>query len=467
MKKIIFISFLLFSLVSGLSAQTSLSLATFEESANDLLFLGDYTSHGDNFWYDSARFIEGGLPQTGTNPNKSGINTSDQCVWAINVADADWWGNFMTLGLSTPITITLSNCYLHFMAYRSIQPKDFCVGFNDRNESEGRVYSGKLKADGVWENVVVDLSSKIGEEMDFIGFILSANWEAPRTGWSTAVYAFDNFALSNSSLPPDVTLIDGSALHIGFESQSEINQWVQEFDLQNENNSAAIIDNPFTSSTVNSGGKILQFDKSDQASWWQGYRINFNGLMPVGDENPNYLHALIYVPADVLGEELSIDVQLCAKDHLGNENAELFTVWDDQVDEWLDLVMDINKIEYLKEVTVRYDLRKDIEDDYINSPANTFYLDEIVFNKDENARTDIETGVRDVFTGSFATVTTEAGAIKIRSAKNISVQLYNITGGLIRSADATGTVTLPVEKGIYIVKINSINGEQQITKIKL
>ena len=39
------------------------------------------------------------------NPSKSGINTSDKCVGATNVANADWWKNFLMLDLQEPVTI--------------------------------------------------------------------------------------------------------------------------------------------------------------------------------------------------------------------------------------------------------------------------------------------------------------------------------------------------------------------------
>jgi hypothetical protein len=459
------ISTLLFCLAFAWTTNAQ-TLATFENVENDNLYLSDYGASGDPFWYDNALFIDGGLPQIGDNPSKSGNNTSDKCLLAINIANADWWGNFAVLGLKNPVTITEANRYLHVKVYRSIQPKNFRLGFNDREEA-GEVFQGTVTNDATWENLVCDLGTKfMGETLEYLHIIWSTNWSDPREGWDAATYAFDDFTLSDNPLPPGIELVDGSALKIGYESQAEIDQWVQEFDLQNADNTAAIINNPFTNSEVNAGGKILQFNKSDQASWWQGYRINFKGIMAAGDDNPNYLHALVYVPAGVLEDGMmGVDVQLCAKDHMGNENAEVFTVWDDEVDEWIDLVMDINKIEYLKEVTVRYDLRKDAEDNYVNSPANTFYLDEIVFNKDGEPRTYIEAGIKETRSLPFATVTATAGAIKIASAKNAAIRLYNAQGKRIHSANVNGTVTLPVEKGIYIVKLNAPNGEQQIDKL--
>jgi hypothetical protein len=83
------------------------------------------------------------LPQIGDNSSKSGNNTSDKCLLAINIANADWWGNFAVLGLKNPVTITQANRYLHVKVYRSIQPKNFRLGFNDREET-GEVFQGTV-----------------------------------------------------------------------------------------------------------------------------------------------------------------------------------------------------------------------------------------------------------------------------------------------------------------------------------
>jgi hypothetical protein len=463
MKNIFFTLVLCLCFVPAMNAQT---LAAFEDLAEDNLLLSDYGTSGDPYWYESSLFVDGGLPQVGNNPAVGGNNTSAKCLLAINVADADWWGNFAVLGMKTPITITESNRYLHVKVYRSIQPKDFRIGFNGR-EDANIVFSGTVANDATWENIVCDLgASFMDADLEYIYIIWSTNWSDPRTGWESATYAFDDFTLSDSPLPPDVTPVDGNGLKIGFESQSEITQWVQEFDLINADNTAEIIDNPFTTSAVNSAGKALQFNKSADASWWQGYRIVFNNVLSVGGDYPNYLHTLVYIPGSVLEDGmLGVDVQLCAKDHTGKENTALFTVWDDEVDEWIDLVMEINQIEYLKEVTVRYDLRKNENDEYINSPANTFYLDEIVFDKDENPRTEINTGINKPAAQPLAKVTATGEAIQIYTSKNAGIQVYNVVGQLIESAYTSGNRSIPVNKGLYIVKVASENGEKQITKL--
>jgi hypothetical protein len=480
MRELIFTSLFLLSLIFGLQAQT---LATFEDEANDLAVFGTNDTGGGGFWFDSGRFVDGGQPQVGSNPAVGGINLSNKCLLAINAATfvtydsdgnqvvtgGDWWGNFCSIGLATPITITEANRYLHFMAYRSIQPKNFRVNVNgtaDGGNAGGNteIWNGKLKNDATWENVVVDLGVLIekGEPLSVISFVLSNNWDDPRGDWGVATYAFDNFALSNSSLPPDVTLINGNDLHIGFESQAETDLWVKEIDLINAGNSKEIISNPFTESAVNAQGKVLKFDKSVDASWWQGCRFDFNGIMAAGGtDNPQYLHVMVYVPQTVLEQDMiSIDIQLCAKDHLGNENIELFTVWDDEMDEWIDLVMEINQIDYLKELTVRFDLRKDADDNYINSPANTYYLDDIVFNKDSESREKIETGIKQIAGSPLANITDSNGIIYIKANQNAQIQVYDVVGKLV----ASNKTVVAAEKGVYIVNVTSGN-EKQTAKI--
>jgi hypothetical protein len=304
------------------------------------------------------------------------------------------------------------------------------------------------------------------EPLSVIRFVLSTNWSDPRTGWDAATYAFDNFTLSGSPLPPGVTLVDGSGLFIGFENQTEIDTWVHEIDLLNVSNAASIVDNPFGSANL-IGNKVVKFDKAADASWWQGYRIDFNGVMAVGGESPNMLHVLTYVPGAVFAAETdlaSIDIQLCAKDHLGNENTKIYTVWDDEIDKWTDLVLEINAIEYLKEVTVRYDLRSE-NDSYVNSPANTYYLDAIAFDKSDEPRVVTITGIHSATVENFAVVTSGFGELTVISPESANVEVYNLLGEQVHASLLKGELSIPLNSGLYIAKITSANNEVQISKI--
>lgn len=175
----------------AVNAQTTL-LADFEDgSAGKLKINKDY--QGSLF---SVK------PRVMDNPSKAGVNTSEKCVGATNVADADWWKNFLILDLQEPVVISDANRILTFMAYRSIQPKEMRIGFNTSEES-GQLYLGKLTTDGAWERISIDMAAFAGQTLKSIYIVLSCNWSDPRSGWGEATYCFDDFYLgAGEALPP-------------------------------------------------------------------------------------------------------------------------------------------------------------------------------------------------------------------------------------------------------------------------
>lgn len=178
-------------------------LATFEDNNTDKLTLSDH-------WFTSELFIS--PPGIYNNPDKSGINTSNKCFGAVNAPNADWWGNFYSLNLATPIVIGENNRYLSFMVYRSIQPKEMRIGFNGREDSD-EIFYGKAAHDAKWEKIVIDLgATRMGQTLDGIYFIFSCNWNEPRSGWGNAEYYFDNFELLGNlpSLPTAKVEIDAT-----------------------------------------------------------------------------------------------------------------------------------------------------------------------------------------------------------------------------------------------------------------
>lgn len=434
-------------------------LATFEDTNADQLSLGTK-------WHEPTLFtVE---PCIGDNPSKSGLNTSDKCFLAVNVANADWWGNFGELTFKTPVTITESNRYLKFLVYRSIQPKNFriCVNENGNQEHEAgfSVYEGSVSDDATWVGVVADLGTNwMGKTLTDITFIFSCNWSDPRSGWGVGTYAFDNFELSDNPIPTGVTVVDPTGFNINFQDQTAINKWVEKFDTLNVNNTYKIVDNPFTTSTVNGGGKAVEFYKSDLASWWQGFRTIFNGTLELND-NTKYLHTMVYVPFSALAGRDGVDVQLCAKDHTGTENNYTETVWDDQVDDWVDIVMELNDISYLKELTVRFDVQTDDAGNYINSPANTYYVDEITLNDSPDPRFEI-TGTKVVKSNNVHVYSTN-GFIHIADVSSpvSSVSIYNSIGALVSTATMHNSIDIAVSPGLYVVSVIS-NGENKVNKI--
>jgi hypothetical protein len=428
-------------------------LASFENPENDLLEIGEKE-------YMAEIFVL--APAIADNDVKAGLNTTNRVFKAVNVADADWWGNFGSLKFKTPMLITENNRYLKFLAYRSIQPKEFRITINTggayEHEQDWQAYYGKLSEDGVWQGVVVDLGNWIGQEITSMVFVFSTNWYDPRTGWGVATYMFDEFELSDNPLPTGVTeRIDLSGFNINFENTTVTNEWITQFDMLNEANSYEIVDNPETEG-ANRTPQAVKFDKSGEASWWQGFRMVFNGALKVSADN-KYLHVMVKVPTEVFEEIAAdereyVDVQLCAKDFSGREENYVETIWDDQF-EWMDIVMPLNSLTHVSELTVRFDILKDINtDEWINSPANTFYLDEITINDSPDPRTNIEAGIK-INELPEVRIYSSANGIAVSGLEKGSLKVYSVVGVLVASAEVTGKTAISLPKGLYIAKAES------------
>lgn len=200
-------------------AQTTL-LADFED--------GTYGQLKRNTDFTGALFST--KPTIMDNPVKTGINSSDKCVGAVNVADADWYKNFLILDLKEPVTITDENRVLTLLAYRSIQPKDMRIGINGYEEAN-EAYYGKLSADGVWERLSVDLGQKFyGQTLRQVYIVLSCNWSDPRSGWGEATYCFDDFSLgAGEALPNASVSIDPTMTYQTVQDFGASDCWTAEF----------------------------------------------------------------------------------------------------------------------------------------------------------------------------------------------------------------------------------------------
>lgn len=200
------------------SAQGTL-LADFENGSAGKLRIGTD--------YDSNLFTV--KPKVMDNPDKTGINPSNKCVGATNVADAGWWRNFLILELKTPVTIKDDNCFLSMMAYRSIQPKDIRIGINGYGDTE-QIFLGKLSADATWQELTFDLEAFYGQRLQKIYIILSCNWSDPSSGWGEATYCFDDIRLSGAEPLPDVSVsIDTSKCYQTIKDFGASDCWTTEF----------------------------------------------------------------------------------------------------------------------------------------------------------------------------------------------------------------------------------------------
>lgn len=216
MKKILVTLLTIISL--GSYAQTSL-LSDFEDGTTGKLSI--------NKDYKGSLFST--KPRVMDNPSKSGINTSEKCVGAVNIADTDWEKNFLILALSEPVVISDANRILTMSVYRSIQPKDMRIGFNGYEEAE-QMYIGKLSADATWERISIDMADYVGKTLNTIYIVLSCNWSDPRSGWGEATYCFDDISLgAGEALPPAEVKIDLSKTYQTVQDFGASDCWTAEY----------------------------------------------------------------------------------------------------------------------------------------------------------------------------------------------------------------------------------------------
>lgn len=199
--KILFLAVL--SAVTIISAEAEVILANFEND-NDKLSINLSLTN-------SSLFVQ--VPAIVDNPARQSVNQSNRCLGAINVANADWWQNFVNLRLKSAISITNDNRYLCFKAYRSIQPKMMRIGFNSY-ETDGLLFQGDLQKPCQWQEVVIDLGANyLGKVLSSLYIVFSCNWRDPRTGWETASYYYDDFVLRSADEMKLVTTIDIDDTH--------------------------------------------------------------------------------------------------------------------------------------------------------------------------------------------------------------------------------------------------------------
>ncbi len=376
-------SYLLIAEMLGLSATLQAEdvvLSTFEDGDNGLI--------NNTPWYDAGLYDQ--QPGVMANPLTDGLNTSSKCFGMVkkDMAGA-WWGAWTFLDLATPITITEENKYFKMMVYRSSKCGGTTIGWNT-NEGDCWLNSKDVSEYGVWQDMVWDLTDKIGTELKTI-VLLHYDWDGQNTPQSTLY--FDNLVLSSDPLPRGVTLMDGTGFGFGFEDESEMNKWVAKVEINDtENNAYSIVDNPYPEDDLNTSAKAMRFDKGDVTWWHGGPHFELNGLIQLGaDLGLQYLHVAVAIPPTAFDETGMCTIQTSAWDHLGKESETKHLLFEGQENKWNDLVFELTQeLNYLQKLAVRFDIRKDAEDEYINSPAGTFYVDAIEINADENPRTSIK-----------------------------------------------------------------------------
>ncbi len=431
---------------------------------------------------NDARYVNFGtdaepaFARTTVNPVKTGLNTSDNALQLSSLKGKSWWPDFLNLDLTEPITITEENRYLHFYHFRENLNQGFSVNINkdtpwEDSDKGTKRFDLNLSKPVVWEDVVIDLKWFMdnAETLSRICVLMDRNWGGGAE--SPTNYYFDEIVLNNSNLPRGVTILPDTEMEIFVGNTTSYNKWVGTLDTQHAENTSEIVANLFTTQmeTLNSAS-IMKFNKSANASWWQGARFVLTGTLPVGVAGASsYLHVMVNIPEMDATKDYYV-VQLNVKDFLGKQldSGDAIKYWTDDKGKWIDCVLDVTSLGYVSELSVRFDVRRDDKDAYINSPAGVFYLDAIAINGSEEARATVDapTRITTNLNKDNTKIFTANGNIVVEGDV-ASIEIYNILGGLVQKNRVNSSRTeIPIYKsGIYLVRTVSRNKNVFTSKV--
>lgn len=401
------------------------------------------------------------------NPETSGINKTAKSLYMSTTKGVDWWGNFLNFRLGTPITITNDTRYLHMFHFREILNNGWSVSLNvneplqDADKGTLR-FDGNNSATGKWEDIVIDLKYLIDNAipLEKMCIIVDKDWDGPRDNPASKYY-FDEVVLSNDPLQRGVNILAGTDL-LNCQDQAQIDALT--FDTQNATNTYEIIDNPFTTSMVDPGGKVLKFHKSAEASWWQGMKINFPGIHMITYGEKQYFHVLVRT-------DTICNIQLHVVDNTDVEHTEMFVYPKDEIDgDWFDLVWDLSSYTAIKALTVRFDVRVDASQNWINgTPARDFYMDEVVLDANPDQREMISSIGTELLPKPELQAYSKDRTIYFSLPDAYQANLFDLSGRIIVSKTLGGNsdlhaITVP-DNGIYILNVGTRKGKVAAVKI--
>jgi len=415
-------------------------------------------------WY--VDFGEGHFTTMVDNPATDGINKTAKSLYMDAYASIDWWGNFLNFRLGEPIAITEETRYMHLYHYRENLNDGWSFSLNV-NEPLGDGDKGNLRFDGnnskagVWEDIVIDLHYLIENAipLEKMCIIVDKDWNGPRENPPTKYY-FDEIVLNADPLQRGVTILEGTNL-LDCQDQWQIDQLT--LDPQNEANSFAIIDNPFTDSGINAEGKVLKFSKSDQAAWWQGMMVTFPGIHMINYGEKQYLHVMVRT-------DVECNIQLHIIDNTDVHHTEMFVYPKDEIDgDWFDLVWDLSSYMAIKAFTVRFDVQVDGEGNWINgTPARDFYMDEVVLDGNPDQREFISSVGHNLIDNKLRAYSVEK-TIYFSHPSPEQVYLFDMSGRMSYSSNLDGSEDLKAisvaTSGIYILKVRTREGKLATAKV--
>ncbi len=436
-------------------------------------------------WLNAA--IEVSVDTVVANPEKGGINETNQC-WMVTEANGGWWTNFWNVriadiaisnenayhegGMTHPIgepgsiTITEENRYLHVMHYRSALTQGFSMNINT-SKNHGNDAAGTFRWDsnnseaGVWQDHVFDLKALIDNEVAFCGFniIVNRSWGGVDNPAEPTSYAFDEIVLSSSAIPRGATILSGADNILNASDTAKINSFTFQESPTYDETTVDFMANPFGEDFLNPGGDVVKITKADSVTWWKAFNMDFNGMYLIEPGVTQYLHILFKA-------DTTMDFQISVRDIANKEYTSIETYDKEALTEYgfgfFDYVMDLSEMQGITSLAIRPNLQKNEDDTYNNDlPGSTVYIDEILIDGNPDIRMDPITTVNAIKTAEEINVQILAGnrQLNILGENLLSADVYTISGIKVKSQNLQQNATIAVaQQGIYLVKVNSVEG---------
>lgn len=377
---------------------------------------------------------------TGTNPDATGINTTASSLNLVEVAGVNWWDNLSVFTLTSPITISASNRYLHILFRTSdIAGGGFSVNLNT-NTLLGDSYKGttrfdaNLSANNSWQDIVVDLNYLITNNIQLSSFDMNPdlnNWG----GGSGGTYNFDEIILSNSPLPRGTTFLTGNNLY-DFEPGTAANITGISTSADANNPVTYPVANPYQTginTTANCGKRVA----ASTTNWWTGFSFTFINPVQV-DANHKYLHIMMAAPAD--GQQVSFDVKQGTTNVIADGVATITTA-----NIWQDVVLDVSSMAYISGMSIKCG-------NWNGTAAGDYYFDEIYIDGNSAPRTNQTTDLRNE-KSLFKAYSINKNIYIENNGSESSVQIFNENGKNIFDKKIQNSEAIPVSvSGLYFVK---------------
>jgi|GEM_PF-2938182 len=405
------------------------------------------------------------------NPTKAGLNTSNKVACGVRSATG---GNAFQAEFNIEPTVINTTKYLHVMV---LKPTHSVMSLNGRNNypvsgnSWDNVYSATHLNYSTVVNEWVDVVFKIdgdGRKIDRLVIGLDNCNPATRYTTDTNIY-FDKIELNTDPMPRGVSALPTKKTTFpeNFEGTSYIGDatyfpytysWVTPDAHRNKGCAyEAVVANPLKDA-VNGSEKVLKTTLNAGADWWTRLQfvLNDGAGTTVGAEN-KYLHVMMYKQ----GTGGEVKAFFIRTDNVQQEwiNPSIIYAYNG----WQDLVFEVPAAVYgaINKVAIL---------PHGGSSQNIdVYFDDFEFSGSATPRTNVSTSSKNFGLDNFSIAKSNNNLIlKGINIENAKISIYNMQGQEVLNLKNVNTTNFEFSnifsKGVYVVKISNLKGEEKMCK---